>query len=222
MPGGVSSQVRDSLVAIATYNDMVLFMNDTARKVFVFRHGATAWSMAGKHTGITNVPLTEEGRRQAARLRPLLSGVSFSCVMSSPLQRALETCRLAGLGGQAETCADLAEWNYGDYEGLTSDEIHRARADWLVFKDGCPNGEMPADVGRRVDRVIEKARGCQGDVALFAHGHVLCVLAARWLGLTPGDGRLFVLDTSTINILGYSHGVPALVTWNAPLDMQGL
>lgn len=197
-------------------------MTDTKQQVFVFRHGATSWSETGKHTGVTDVLLTEEGRRQAARLRPLLGGRAFARVMTSPLQRALETCRLAGLGGQAGQSPDLMEWNYGDYEGLTSDEIHRDRPGWLVFNDGCPNGEMPADVGRRVDRVIDTVRGVNGDVALFAHGHVLCVLAARWLGLSPNDGRLFILETSTINILSYSHGVPAVAVWNAPLDTNAL
>lgn len=197
-------------------------MTRATRRVFVFRHGATAWSLAGKHTGTTDVELTEQGRREASRLQPLLRGMTFSRVISSPLRRALDTCRLAGLGGQAELSGDLAEWHYGDYEGLTSDEIHSTRPGWLVFNDGCPNGEMPGDVGRRVDRVIETVLGVDGDVALFAHGHVLCVLAARWLGLPAGDGRLFVLETSTINILGYSHGVPAVVVWNAPLDAQAL
>ena len=192
------------------------------QRICVFRHGATQWSIEGKHTGMTDLSLTEKGRRNAERLGLFLRGHTFARVMTSPLQRARETCRLAGLSDAAEVVNDLVEWNYGDYEGLTSVEIQRTRPGWTVFNDGCPNGEMPVDVGRRVDRVIEMVRGIHGDVALFAHGHVLCVLAARWLGLQPGDGRLYVLDTSTVNILGYSHGVPALVVWNAPLDLKDL
>lgn len=196
-------------------------MTDVTKRVFAFRHGETEWSRAGKHTGVTDLPLTETGRLEAAMLRPLLQGLSFARVMTSPLQRALQTCQLAGLSEQADETADLMEWNYGDYEGLTSEEIHRTRPGWTVFHDGCPQGESPTEVARRVDRVIDEVRATRGDVAVFAHGHVLCVLTARWLGLGPSDGGMLVLDPSTVNILGYAHGAPALVAWNAPLDLAG-
>lgn len=195
-------------------------MPDTNQKVHVFRHGATEWSVSGKHTGLTDVPLTGAGRRNAERLRPLVEGQPFAVVMSSPLQRALDTCRLAGLGDRAQVVDDLVEWDYGDYEGRTSEEIHRSDPGWQVFNDGCPNGESPADVGQRVDRVVERVRRAEGDVALFAHGHVLRVLAARWLGLAPAYGRFFDLDTATYNILGYYHDSPAVLRWNAPLEME--
>lgn len=195
-------------------------MTDSPQKVYVFRHGATQWSAEGKHTGVTDLPLTEEGRRNAERLGRLLHGLAFARVMTSPLQRARETCRLAGLDDAAEVVNDLAEWNYGDYEGLTSEEIHRKSPHWMIFTDGCPNGETPGDVTQRVNRVIEMVRKVEGNVALFAHGHVLRVLAARWLRLPPGDGRCFDLDTASFNVLGYYHSSPALLCWNAPLDLE--
>jgi len=194
-------------------------MPDTNQTIHVFRHGATEWSVSGKHTGLTDVPLTEAGRRNAGRLRPLVQGTEFALVMSSPLQRALDTCRLAGLGDRAQVVDDLVEWDYGDYEGRTSEEIQRSDPGWQVFNDGCPNGESPADVGQRVDRVIERVRRAEGDVAVFAHGHVLRVFAARWLGLSAAEGRLFDLDTATYNMLGYYHDSPAVLRWNAPLAM---
>ena len=194
-------------------------MSDTNQTIHVFRHGATEWSVSGKHTGLTDVPLTEAGRRNAGRLRPLVQGTEFALVMSSPLQRALDTCRLAGLGDRAQVVDDLVEWDYGDYEGRTSEEIQRSDPGWQVFNDGCPNGESPADVGQRVDRVIERVRRAEGDVAVFAHGHVLRVFAARWLGLSAAEGRLFDLDTATYNMLGYYHDSPAVLRWNAPLAM---
>jgi broad specificity phosphatase PhoE len=196
-------------------------MTVSTQKVYVFRHGATEWSDAGKHTGLTDVPLTEEGRRNAARLRPYLSSLSFSRVLTSPLQRARHTCELAGLCADAEESADLLEWNYGDYEGLTSKQIHRQRSDWMVFTDGAPNGETPNDVAARVNRVISKLRRLEGNVAIFAHGHVLRVFAARWLNLRPGAGRYFVLDTATVSCLGHYHDSPAILTWNAALSSDG-
>ena len=192
-------------------------MSEHAQKVYLIRHGATEWSISGKHTGLTDLPLIDEGRRNAEQLRPYLGEIDFARVMTSPLKRARETCELAGLCEGAEEDADLVEWNYGDYEGVTTDEIHKDHPSWMVFTDGCPNGEMPADVGRRVDRVIAKVQAIEGNIALFAHGHVLRVLAARWAELTPEDGRHFKLDTSTISVLGHYHRSPAIVTWNAPL-----
>jgi len=187
-----------------------------ASRVVAVRHGETAWSLSGRHTGITDIPLTDNGRRLAARLRPALAAESFTLVLTSPLGRARETCALCGLADKAVLEPDLAEWNYGKYEGLTPREIHASASGWLIFRDGCPGGETPADVGARVDRVITRARAAGGDVALFAHGHVLRVLAARWLGLPPGAGQHFLLDTGTLNVLSYYRGVPALKTWNAP------
>ncbi len=185
-------------------------------RVFAIRHGETAWSLSGQHTGTTDIPLTDKGRRLATGLRPLLARESFELVLSSPLQRARETCRLSGLAHAALIDADLVEWNYGKYEGLTPAQIHATAPDWLIFRDGCPGGETPAEVGARVDRVIARARAADGDVALFAHGHVLRVLVARWLGLPPAAGQHFLLDTGTLNVLGYYRDVPAIKTWNAP------
>ena len=187
-----------------------------ASRVFAIRHGETAWSLSGQHTGTTDIPLTDNGRRLATSLRPRLARESFSLVLSSPLQRARETCKLSGLAHAAIIDGDLAEWSYGKYEGLTPAQIHAAAPGWLIFRDGCPGGETPADVGARVDRVIARARDADGDVALFAHGHVLRVLVARWLGLPPGAGQHFLLDTGTLNVLGYYRDVPAIKVWNAP------
>lgn len=186
------------------------------RSVFIIRHGETAWSLSGQHTGTTDLPLTDNGRRLATRLRPVLARESFARVLTSPLRRARETCELVGLAGTAAVDPDLAEWNYGKYEGLTPAQIHVTSPGWLIFRDGAPGGETPAEVGARVDRVIGRVRAVEGDVALFAHGHVLRVLVARWLDLAPAAGRLFLLDTGTVSILSYYRGLPALKTWNAP------
>jgi probable phosphoglycerate mutase len=185
--------------------------------VFVIRHGETEWSLNGRHTGTTDIPLTDNGRRLADLLRLALSRQTFALVLVSPLQRARETCERSGLGGAAVIDPDLVEWNYGKYEGLTPKQIHEEAPGWLIFRDGCPGGEAPEQVGARVDRVIARARAVEGDVALFAHGHVLRVLAARWLGLPAGGGQHFLLDTGTLGVLGYYRGAPALKTWNAPL-----
>jgi len=184
---------------------------------FAIRHGETAWSLSGQHTGTTDIPLTDNGRRLATRMQPVLAKESFARVFTSPLVRARETCDLTGLGAEAIIDPDLVEWNYGEYEGLTPKQIHETVPGWLIFRDGCPGGEMPDQVGARVDRVITRARAVQGDVALFAHGHVLRVLAARWLGWPPGAGQHFLLDTGTLNVLDYYRGIPAVKIWNAPL-----
>jgi broad specificity phosphatase PhoE len=186
--------------------------------VFAIRHGETAWSLSGQHTGTTDIPLTAEGRRLAERMRPVLSREVFVRVLTSPLQRARETCTLAGLGGTAVIDEDLIEWNYGQYDGLTPRQIHDTAPGWLIFRDGCPGGEAPEEVAIRVDRVIVRARAVQGDVALFAHGHVLRVLVARWIGLPAGAGQHFLLDTGTLNVLGYYRGIPAVKIWNAPVN----
>ena len=188
--------------------------------VFVIRHGETAWSRSGRHTGTTDVPLTDEGRRSAEAIRQALNGDDFALVLVSGAQRARQTCELAGLGGKAIIDNDLMEWNYGEYEGLTPSQIEELSPGWLVFRDGCPGGETPDQVGARADRVIARARAVQGDVALFAHGHLLRVLAARWIGFAPREGERFLLDTGRLSILGDYRGVPAIKIWNAPVDGQ--
>ena len=187
------------------------------QEVLLIRHGETEWSLSGQHTGISDIPLTEKGREVAAQWRPLLSMRSFALVLSSPLQRAVTTCELAGLGSMAFTDRDLMEWDYGSYEGLTSAQIRAKRPDWLIFRDGCPGGESPEQIGARVDRVIAKVRAVEGDAALFAHGHVLRVLGARWLGLDATAGSHFLLSTATACVLSSYRAVPAIKRWNAPL-----
>jgi probable phosphoglycerate mutase len=184
--------------------------------VFAIRHGETAWSLSRQHTGTTDISLTDNGRRLAERMRPVLAKQTFALVLCSPMQRARETCELARLGNKALTDHDLAEWNYGEYEGLTPRQIHESAPGWLIFRDGCPGGESPAQVGARADRVIARARVADGDVALFAHGHVLRVLAARWIGLSAGSGQHFLLDTGTLCVLGYYRDIPAVKVWNGP------
>jgi len=187
------------------------------QKVYVIRHGETEWSLTGQHTGVTDIPLTDNGRAVARRLRPVLAEQTFQLVLTSPLRRARETCELAGLGARAAVEPDLHEWNYGEYEGLTSKQIHHKQPDWMLFRDGCPGGETPAQIGARVDRVIARVRGTAGDVVLFAHGHVFRVLVARWIGLPTDAGQHFLLDTATLNVLGYYEDAPAVKIWNAPL-----
>jgi len=189
----------------------------SSQEIYLVRHGETAWSKSGQHTGVTDLPLTEHGREMARRLRPLLAGETFACVLSSPLRRARETSELAGLGERAVVEPDLMEWNYGEYEGLTPEQIFERRPGWLIFRDGCPGGESPAAIGARVDRVIARVRDVGGDVALFAHGHVFRVLVARWIGLPVEAGQHFLLDTATLNVLGYYRDSPAVRIWNAPL-----
>lgn len=186
-------------------------------EILLARHGETEWSRDLKHTSHTDVPLTERGRAEAELLRPVLAGRNFARVLSSPLERALETCRLAGLGTEAELTDDLREWDYGEYEGITTAEIHRERPDWYLWRDGCPGGERADEVGARVDRVIASAGGLEADVALFAHGHVLRVLAARWIGLGPEAGALLKLDTGTRSAVGYERQTRVLTLWNSPV-----
>jgi probable phosphoglycerate mutase len=188
--------------------------------VFAIRHGETAWSLSGQHTGVTDIPLTDNGRRLAQELRPVLANKTFALVLVSPLQRARETCALAGMGENAVVERDLMEWNYGEYEGLTPGQIKSAAPDWLLFRDGCPGGETPEQIGRRADRVIARMRTLAEDVALFAHGHVLRVLAARWIGLPAEGGQHFLLDTGTLCVLGYYRNVPAIRIWNGPLSQR--
>lgn len=182
--------------------------------VVLVRHGETAWSLSGQHTSATDVPLTDEGRRQAQRLAAALAGREFALVLTSPLQRAAETARLAGFGDRAVVCPDLVEWDYGEYEGRTTPEIRTERPDWSLWRDGAPGGETAEEVGGRADRVIAVAREADGDVLAFAHGHIMRVVAARWLDLAPADGRLFVLGTARISELGWERETAAMVQWN--------
>jgi probable phosphoglycerate mutase len=184
-------------------------------EVVLVRHGETEWSASGRHTGRTDVPLTDRGRRQALALAERLRDRRFARVLTSPLQRAAETCRLAGLGAdRALTREELREWDYGEYEGRRTVDIRQERPGWLLWNDGVPGGETLDEVGRRVDRVIDEIRRVDGDVALFAHGHVLRVLAARWVGLHPREGRVLALDTGTVSILGYERETSVLRLWN--------
>ena len=192
-------------------------MSTEEQKVYLLRHGETEWSLNGRHTGVTDIPLTENGRVAARLLKPILAKVTFTLVLTSPLQRARETCELAGLGQFANVEPDLIEWNYGEYEGLKTDQIRLTSPGWSVFRDGCPGGESPEQVGARADRVITKVRAAAGNVALFGHGHFTRVLAARWINLSANYGENFLLDTATLNVLGYYRESPAFMTWNAPL-----
>jgi broad specificity phosphatase PhoE len=187
--------------------------------VFLVRHGETEWTLNGRHTGTTDIPLTENGRRVARTLRPALAGKNFDLVLTSPLSRARETCELAGLGDRCELDPDLVEWNYGEYEGLTPEEIHARNPRWLIFQDGCPGGENPARVAARVDRVISRVRSAGEYVAIFAHGHLLRSLAPRWLGFPVVEGRRFLLDPATLSILSYYRDIAAIQRWNAPVSM---
>jgi probable phosphoglycerate mutase len=185
-------------------------------ELLLARHGETEWSAQGRHTGTTDLPLTESGRRRARELGSLLAGRSFVLVITSPLRRAVETCDLAGLGKKARIREDLREWNYGDYEGATTAEIHERRPGWSLWRDGCPNGETADEVGRRADRVITEVRAVEADVIAFGHGHMLRVLAARWLGLPPENGGLLALATGALSTLGYEHDLPVIASWNQP------
>ncbi|MGH3165441.1 MAG: histidine phosphatase family protein [Trebonia sp.] len=192
--------------------------------LILLRHGQTAWSLSGQHTGRTDIPLTAEGEARAAGLAPALARRHISAVFTSPAQRAVRTAELAGLGNGAKQDPDLWEWDYGGYEGVTTAEIQKDRPGWSLWRDGViPGdaghpGESVGDVGARVDRVIARASSllADGDVALVAHGHVLRILTARWLRLPPADGKLFRLDTGTISTLGFEHDEPVIITWNAP------
>jgi broad specificity phosphatase PhoE len=188
----------------------------TRHDLFLVRHGATAWSQSGQHTGRTDVPLLEEGREEARSLAPALERHRFARVLTSPLLRATETCALAGLSDRAEVTEDLVEWDYGEYEGRTTEEIREGRPGWDLWVDGVPGGETVGEVGRRVDRVIEVARATDGDTICFAHGHVLRVLGARWVGLPPVGGRFLSLEPAALSALGWEREVPVLVRWNEP------
>jgi len=185
--------------------------------VYLARHGETAWTISGQHTGLTDLPLTERGERTARRLGERLQGLTFSLVLTSPLQRAAKTCELAGFKPFAEVDKDLVEWDYGQYEGRRTVEIRAERPDWELFRDGCPGGESPLQVSARADRIVRRARAAPGDVLLFTSGHFLRVLAVRWLGLEPSvNGKLFMLSTASLSALGYEHdrSRPVIRLWN--------
>lgn len=185
-------------------------------EIWLVRHGETEWSRSGQHTSRTDLTLTLEGERQAEHLKRMLVGHSFALVLSSPMKRALETCRLVGLtqGVTFETSDDLREWDYGDYEGLTTTEIQKSAPGWTIFTGSVPNGETVEQVGTRADRVISFALAAEGDVALFGHGHLLRVLAARWVGIEPSEGRLLALSTASLSVLGYERETRVIRLWN--------
>jgi probable phosphoglycerate mutase len=191
---------------------------DLNQRVVLARHGETEWARDGRHTGRTDVPLTDRGRRQAEALalvlKSLMHGRAFAKVLVSPLQRAVETCRLAGFGDVAEIRDSLVEWDYGEYEGRTTPAIVAERPGWTLWDDGVPGGERVEDVGTRVDRLIAEVRSTPGDVALFAHGHVLRILAARWLGQEAAGGRFYALDPAGVSVLGYEHTWAVIARWN--------
>ena len=187
-------------------------------RVYLIRHGETAWSLSGQHTGRTDIALTERGEQEARELGERLRTVRFNLVLTSPLQRARRTCDLSGFGSVAEVDPDLQEWDYGEYEGATSAEIRMVRPDWNLFRDGCPRGESPPEVSERADRVIARIRSSDGSIALFSHGHFGRVLAARWIGLPLIQAQRLLLNTGSISILGFEHNhaeEPAIILWNA-------
>lgn len=195
---------------------LITHMSEHLPTVYLARHGETAWSISGQHTGLTNLPLTERGERNARRLGERLRGLTFTKVLTSPLQRVARTCELAGFRKVAQVEPDLLEWNYGEYEGRRSVEIHAQQPKWNLFRDGCPGGETPGQVGARADRVVRQIRRLQGDTLLFSSGHFLRILAARWLGLEPAAGRLFILSTASLSALSYEHNLsePVIRLWD--------
>jgi len=190
--------------------------HNTSQRVMLIRHGETDWSLSGRHTSVTDIPLTPEGERRSAALAPFLRNWNFGLVLCSPRLRARRTCDLIGWGGKAVQTDDLREWNYGKYEGLTTAEIRKSAPGWTVFNQPCPDGESAQDVAARVDRVISQVREFGGDTLLVAHAHCLRVLTARWLGMSPESARFFNLETGRWSLLGYEHEGPVLKVWNAP------
>lgn len=182
--------------------------------LWLVRHGETEWSASGRHTGRTDIGLNDNGRRQAQTLGALLAGHSFGLVLTSPLKRARETCALAGYGDRAEVDGDLQEWDYGSYEGITTDEIRLSRPTWTLWRDGCPGGETAEQVGARVDRVIARVHAMSSNTLAFAHGHLLRVLAARWVGLDATAGALLALDTATVSVVGWEREQAVIRSWN--------
>ena len=197
-------------------------MSDALPVAYLARHGETAWTISRQHTGMTDLPLTPRGEEEAARLRARLAGLTFAAVLTSPLRRAVKTCELAGFGSAAEVEPDLVEWNYGAYEGRTSADIHAERPDWQLFRDGCPGGESPDQIGERANRVVRRVRAIGGDTLLFSSGHFLRVLAARWLGLAPEAGKYFLLGTASLSAVGYEHdrSEPVICFWDERPDVK--
>lgn len=197
-------------------------MTQKLPSLFMARHGETAWSLSGQHTGLTDLPLTPRGEQNARLLGGRLRGLTFARVFTSPLQRAAKTCELAGFGSVATVDRDLVEWNYGDYEGLRSAEIQAKQPGWQIFRDGCPGGESPDQIGARADRVVQRVRAVAGDVLIFSSAHFLRTLAARWLGQEPAAGRLVLLDTASLSTLTYEHTLsqPAIQLWNDTRHLQ--
>lgn len=192
-------------------------MSEILPTIYVARHGETAWSITGQHTGLTDLPLTERGEHNASRLKDRLKDLDFKQVYVSPLRRARRTCELAGFGAVAAIDPDLVEWDYGQYEGRRSAEIHAERPDWELFRDGCPGGESPAQVAVRADRVVSRLREVSGNALVFSSGHFIRVLASRWLGIAPTvNSRYFLLGTASLSALGYDQGVsrPVIQLWN--------
>jgi probable phosphoglycerate mutase len=192
-------------------------MSEPLQVVYLARHGETAWSLSGQHTGLTDLPLTERGETNARRLGERLKELNFVTVFTSPLQRAARTCELAGFGAVAEVDNDLIEWNYGEYEGRRTSEIRAERPEWELFRDGCPSGESPEQIAARADRVVRRVREVAGDVLVFSSGHFLRVLVARWLGLQPSvQCRYLMLSTASLSALGYEHdrSRPVIQLWN--------
>jgi probable phosphoglycerate mutase len=187
-----------------------------SRTIWLIRHGETAWSLSGAHTGRTDLPLTETGCQNALAVGRFLHGRSFALVLTSPLTRARETCRLAGYGDVAQADENLCEWNYGDYEGRITADIQKERPGWWLWRDGVPHGETVEQVGARADAVLARIAPVDGEVALFAHGHILRILTACWLGLQPDCGRLFALGTGSVSILGYERETRVISQWNLP------
>jgi broad specificity phosphatase PhoE len=191
-------------------------MSNALPVIYLARHGETAWSLTGQHTGLTDLPLTGRGEQNARALGERLTGLNFGKVFTSPLQRATRTCELAGFGAVAEVDRNLLEWDYGQYEGLTTAEIHAKRPDWQLFRDGCPGGESPDQVGTRADLMLGRVRTVGADVLFFSSGHFLRVLAARWLALAAAAGRYLLLSTASLSALGYEHNLswPVIQLWN--------
>jgi broad specificity phosphatase PhoE len=191
-------------------------MSKTLPSAYLARHGETAWTLTGQHTSLTDLPLTERGECNARQLRERLSGLTFTKVFTSPLQRAMRTCELAGFGAEAQVDHDLIEWDYGEYEGRLTIDILESRPGWQLFRDGCPGGESPQQVADRADRVVERVRATAGDVLLFSSGHFLRVLAVRWIGMEAFDAQSLMLDTASLSTLSYEHSLlqPAIQLWN--------
>jgi broad specificity phosphatase PhoE len=191
--------------------------------IYLVRHGETAWSLTGQHTGLTDLPLTARGERNARQLGERLLGKPFARVITSASQRARRTCQLAGFASAAHVTRDLAEWHYGNYEGRRTNQIHTEHPDWQLFRDGCPGGESPGEVGARANNILDRVRAIKGDVLIFSSGHFLRVLAARWLGLEPAAGRFLALSTASLSVVGYEHSLsqPAIHVWNDTSHLEG-